>query len=724
MTNKTQLLNTEIDKALVAKDFDYLVSFFVNNAFSATEVLIFYKRKIDNTFIFPEFWKSNLPHYFLEKILESDIRIAFYQAYFQKSENCSEELNKHLISISSDEFLKYFKLWNAYKHSDFLNSFRKISSSDYRLEKAVDELDIIIQAEISINEEQKKDELSILQFSFGEIAMAFSVYFYALKQNKVYLNNKSLLTSVEVTLIEELNRIFKLFLGKKNIDFFFKNNEEIQNEFKRNEPPHHLLGHASNHFNLEDKYKLLFRLIDRSIYHNGQLNNIQLFLCGYAEFDKVLTKQASLRTNYSYRSFQINNHKSVAEEYYFIDFKLEDVSSFKMERTEISIALKCLFFYGVPRIFDYQKNTIDIEKVLRLLKYFSAFKGPLERGFLPDNKVINLNQSDDDFRRLFGINESLSIFNYQDLINGIIGYFNWSELEVADLLSFLTFDIDLGNNLNNWLNRPFIKKGNNILWLGSFLKDRRWDNILLNRLKNEMPNQKYKYFSKKLNAENLNTIPRIMELHIEQLFYESGFKTLSGVGFKASNGQSGDYDILAFKDNYLFVCEVKAGTRSDAFRLARYAETVRLEGCAAEQLNKAIICIKEEWNNLKVKLNIDERISLGTVTIIPLIITDYFEGDFQTYKGGIRKVSLLEMEIMFKNKKRELLETYIKLKRITDAQNPKLNHESSLVDNWDLWYGKGILDVKDIVKNIDSNSIWKEIETLWIFDDHTFLIDY
>lgn len=324
-----------------------------------------------------------------------------------------------------------------------------------------------------------------------------------------------------------------------------------------------------------------------------------------------------------------------------------------------------------------------------------------------------MNQGDERFMLHFGSNESITLFDLDKLSVGIQAYFNWTADETKATLSYLTFDIQGKEFPANWLSRPFLKYNNQLLWLGSFLKDRRWDNILLNRIKTE-----------KEHGKQINVISRNFESKIQTLFESKSFKTISGVNFYSSNGQKGDFDVLAFKDNHLFVCEAKIGKRSDDYFQAAYAETMRLEGHAAEQLEKAIANINEDWDNLKKKLGIEENIDLTNVKIIPLIITDYFEGDLQLYKSAVRKTSLLELEVIFKNAKKDLLETYLISRLVLNSNNPNLKQHAPFTNEWDLWSGKANLDVETIIRNIDQNAIWKDMEIIWKFEDEKATLHY
>lgn len=241
MTYKLQIFSLQIDRALAHKDFDSLFELFTANSFSITELRIFYKRTktiLDSS----AFWASKLPHFHLEGILGSDLKITFIHSYLSTAKNCNHDLNKHLLIIAKDDYIKHFKLWQTFEYSDFFYSFKQISNGDSELERVVQELDIVIRAQKRITEEEKEDEHYFLQFTFGEILLAFTLYYYEFKQQDQVAGNKSWQTKVEVGLVDELNNLASLFRGKPNMTLPFANNEELQKHFQRNEAPHHILG--------------------------------------------------------------------------------------------------------------------------------------------------------------------------------------------------------------------------------------------------------------------------------------------------------------------------------------------------------------------------------------------------------------------------------------------------------------------------------------------------
>lgn len=706
-----QTYKSQIVKALANKDFDSLLALFANSGSSFIDLLVFYKRN-DKILSSSEFWVSKLPQLHLKSILDSDLKVTFLQSYFISGKNCNDLLNRKLLFFAKEDTIKHFNLCKAFENQSFLDSFKLISNTDSEIEKFINEIDIVLKVQNKILVEEKQDEFYLRNFNIGEIMLAFTLYYHSFKQQPQVAGNKSLQTQIEVTLIDELNKILLLFKDKSNLVFDFKSNEELQKQYQRNEEPHHILGKKGIDAPLESKFEFLYNLINRLISRNIQKRQLQLYLFGYSDFISINAKSASLKTNTKFKNFRIDNTKTNLEEAYFSKINPDNYKHQNQYNLDVATSIASLNFYDIPLSLEYNGVSLNIIKALQILKHFSKYKSPISRGFFPDGTYVILNQADNPFRELFGENESITLFDYDKLVNGIIKYFNWSVEESKSTLSFLTLDINSKNFPHSWVASPFIRYKNQVMWVGSFLKDRRWDNILLNKLRKDPEYNKL-----------VNRITKNFELKVEELFKANSFKTKTGERFKSKNGQNGDFDVLAYRDNCLFVCEAKTGARSDEFSHAAVAETVKLEGCAAEQLEKAISNIKEDWANIRGKLNIEGDIPLDSIKIIPLIVTDFFEGDIQLYKNSINKVSLLELDVIFKNKKKELLEIYIIMNQFSNGLNPNL-YKAKINFDWDLWKGKSELTIDTLIECIEKKSIWKEIETIWKFEDETHVINW
>jgi hypothetical protein len=691
MTNCNNI-EEKINSLLQKKEFDLLYELFKEQKYSLDDFFVFYKRN-KKIFNLPEFWKSELPHFYLNDIIESDLKVTFYKSYFSKSENCNPQLNQHLICISKDDFIKYFRLWKAFERDTFFDSFKQIANGYPELERVVQEFEIICKIQVRIDTELNQLKTEFVKFSLDDVLLGYSLYYYAFKQNPQLINNRDIKIQYETELLSELNFIFRIFQETGYLKIDFSNNEDLQNQFHKNEAPHHTLGGGA--ISPEEKYQQIYELIEKMMSVADWKWQISLYISGYADFMSVLLNPTMLETNNSYDIFRLNNQKSRLEEMYFMDIDSNGTNT--IDKSNISE------FYGTPTTY----KDLDLLKILKLLYDFSSKKGPAKRCFLPDGSYIVSNQGNEDFVRYFGKNESITIFDYDILLNGLSKYFKWDKNETKNIVDFLTFDFKTNPIPDNWITQPFLRLETKVLWLNSFCVDRRWENILYNRLKKIIT----------------RTYATNFEKQIEKLLCKNGFKTIHGLKFQSQNGQKGEFDILAVKDNVLFVCEAKTAQKNDEFSYAANIENTILDGCAAEQLEKEIKNIKEDWANIKEKLGISESIKLEDVKIIPLIVTDFFEGDLKLYKKSILKTSLLELDVILKNNKKKLFENYYLMQRFSNISNENYNQQQVTID-YDLWNGKNKITAEDIVKCIAENKTWSELEKTWKFETEKYDVEY
>jgi hypothetical protein len=705
----TEQLKQQLYELVKRNQFDAVYQLCKDERISFISLRILYKQ---NQAIFKSngFWQSKLPHFYLPDVLTSDLNVTFWENYLEHDSFSNDELNRHLLILNADEFVQHFKLNKCFLKDRFWASLQRLVMTVSGLDTVIDELKIIADRLKRIDKEEMEDNFYFSQFNIGELLQSFTLYYHQYKQQPEIAGNKSHQTEIEVALVTELNRVLTLHKGKSTLALEYSTNSEIQKHFERYSAPHHKLGKRGLLLPVDEKTRFLYMLIDKAIARQSKRGAISLYITGYSSFESNDSRQPVLQTNERYRLFQLDNYKSSPEEYYFSKIKLENLRSLP-KRTDTSASIDVLNFYGIPLEVLNNTKKISIEKALSLLKYFSVYKGPEEKTFSPNGSYIINNTADSAFTDLFGTNESITIFNCGKLVKDISNYFKWEVGEASTILEFLTLDLRGGCYPNSWLSRPFLKLDDNIIWLGSLLKDRRWDNVFINRLKQEY---EHKGIITDLSAN--------LELKVEETFAKTGFNTISRLIYKSLDGQRGDFDVLAYKDNTLFVCEVKSGWRSDDFSYATFLELYRLDGCASDQLNKGLAHLKEDWDSIKVKLKINEVIRLEEITVIPMIVTDYFEGDNLLYRGVYRKVSLLELEVIFKNRKKQLLETYLWMKKFLDQNNLNLRSFSSEEITWDLWNGKRNIDIPNLLDVIEKNEIWKEMLRIWKFSSVSYTI--
>ncbi|MEN9301832.1 MAG: hypothetical protein RL264_261 [Bacteroidota bacterium] len=664
MTNTIDSHKNEIERLINSNDFVSLLDLFSSNNLSFEEFRIFLKKELKKTkigkrlFKRKEFWNSDLPHFHLRELLKSDLKIIFFDSYFSKNEYCNHKLNEHLLLISMDQFVASFKAHKSFKHSYFLESFEKISESERSLVSIVKEVKFVLNAEIQLEKHYSENSRKLI-FGFGELC---SYYLNHLNNKYVWFGNFNKTAEYEMAIADEIQDLI-LFYRKENPKFF---------SFKQLPP-------------FCDINKLKF--FKNTIQNQSKKNKIEMYCNGYLNFDFSLN---CVKMNHTerYREYLLNNLKYQVEELYFSKINFFDLTFSNPKSIESCIGF--WEFYGLPKEIIYKDETVDIYKVFQFLKSYS------------------MDIPKDDIR----------VFPEKIWIENIVEIFRWSEQDVISIVNFLTFDMTLFdiNERVHWLSKPLFKEDCQFFWLGSLLKNRRWDIILYNRMKNDT---EIKFLDKKVGEiKSLRDIsPFMFEEKVRILFENFGFKTLKIGRFTSSNGETGDIDVLAYKDNYLFVCEVKTGVKSDGFGYSDDLENRIINNHAYYQVQKEANYVNENLKTICDELKVE---NMDTIQIIKLVITDFYSGDVEVVKNDVLKTTLMELVVNLKNNKEEFFETYIKIQPYINPNNrfyKKFQHKNF---NWDLWNGEKELSVQQLIDNLKNNAVWKELELVWDLKPETF----
>jgi hypothetical protein len=202
---------------------------------------------------------------------------------------------------------------------------------------------------------------------------------------------------------------------------------------------------------------------------------------------------------------------------------------------------------------------------------------------------------------------------------------------------------------------------------------------------------------------------------------KAGYKVVVGFEYEYADGIKGDIDVAAYKNGELIVIEVKSGYFTEDYEYSKQIETLTLEGTASEQLEKSLNYLQSEWATAKRSLKIETPKPYEKIKVIPLIVTNYLEGDLNIYKNRFRKISLLELDIITTNRKKELFVIngipYSFLNHLKDENNPNLNNAGVKKDSvdYDLWNGKKHFNGDILKECIDQNKVWGDIEDDWLF---------
>jgi hypothetical protein len=666
MTNTIDLHKNEIERLINSNDFVSLLDLFSSNNLRFEEFRIFIKRYINNSksriklLQKKEFWISELPHFHLRELVLSDLKYTFYESYFSKNEFCNHRLNEHLLLVSKDQFIASFKARKCFKHNSFLESLEKISESESSLIPLVKEVQIILDAEIQL-EKDTSENSGKLNFGFGKLCS-----YYLNHLNKYgWLGDFNKVAEYEMAIADEIQDLVLLY-REKNPKFF---------SFKPL-PPFCDIS--------------FFKFFEKAIQNQSQKNRIEMYCNGYLNFDFTLNYVKMNHTE-RYGKYLVNNHKYQVEELYFSKINFLDLTFCNPKSIESCIGF--WEFYDLPREIVYKDETIDIFKVFQFLKSYSV-----------DIPI-----------------DDIKVFSENIWIENIVEIFHWSEKEVISIINFLTFDMSDSNEIGYWLCKPLFKEENQFYWLSGLLKNRRWDIILYNRMKNDSEIQ---FLDKKDGQlKSLREVsPFYFEHKVRKQFENFGFKTLKIDRFTSLNGETGDIDVLAYKDNYLFVCEVKTGIKLDGFSNKDDFENRIIKNQAYFQVQKEANFVNENLKTICQEIQVDDNVTRDKIKIIKLIVTDFYSGDVEIVKSDVLKTTLLELEVNLKNNKKAFFETYLVTHSFLNSNNQF--HKNSHLENinWDLWNGKKELSVQQLVENLKNNAVWKELELelVWDFKPGTF----
>jgi hypothetical protein len=699
------------DDRFKKRDFNSIHENFQVEHLLPKDLLKFYKNySRKKLFKQPEFWNSSLPLLHLKEILESDIKMSFYKEYFSKNEFSNPALDKQFIDYSDKEFIKYFKLFKAFRHEAFMNSLNDLASNRYITLKIIAKEFHVIAKLTSYNSDQfERLRYNLSELPLDELLLGIALWSQKVKTDIRYMNDRNELVKVLNFAVEELSPILSKYSEKGNPVITYVSNSDLQAAFNTAKTPDRFIPEKDTHMQPTTIQRKVMRSMDELLELTMIKNTLDMYCCGFADIKEIYPEEdVRFITNEKYDLFSLNDRKKGPEEIYMLKgLNHVQFNTSKGIEPFLSKDLATFQFYGLNTILDLNDRKIDLLKVLELLETFSRYKGPEERTLGTHDgkeyKVIKVsNRASNDFIDLFGPNESITVFDHAKLLVNLERFFKWTPKETNDILNFLTLDLSEKTNVKSWLFKPFIKNVDQIIWIGTLLKDRRWDNILLNRIK---------------QTEELKNNARLgngLENRLKQLFDETSFSTIFNKTFELSDGQKGEVDLIAFKDDSIILFEAKTSVRSDDYTEAVLTQSIELEGKAALQLQKCETYLSENWNTLKKELCIDENLLYSSIRIIPLIITDNFEGDHYWYKSKYRKISLLELEVIMKNNKRELLENYLIHEPIQNNLSREIDYLET-VKIWDLWNGEKEFSVNILINAIDNDLVWEGYRSFWNF---------
>ncbi|MGP8216601.1 MAG: hypothetical protein ACLQQ4_13625 [Bacteroidia bacterium] len=676
-------------------------------AFKITNKGLSIANKVTNK---PEFWKSSILCQYLQEFMSSPVKISFLDSYFQKDANFNPAFNRALIAHYFEDFKRFYKIAKCYRYTNFMKNLNELSKIPVSLMLGVfcQKMETILKEELRLEKEEESDNEKLIRIPFDKVLIGIVGFHESMMQNIDIVANKDLQTMYDVAICREAERIINVFrklTDKSEITCEFNSSDELQAEWDIIRPSHKF--ETRDEPVLSAEYTGIIGLLNRGLQRQIRMFRIETYLSGFADFPDPLNIE-SIKQNEEFRRYRYNDYKSTFEEHYFLSSIPKKSRLNTQDR--ITLMLKICSFYGIPsKLLTTDSHCFDIAKAFSFLGTFSAYKSPLGKEYVPiEDKVlvVNRNEPDNEFKNCFGANEHISLFKKEDLIKGIGKYFSLNPYESKELLGQVSFEMVEDDSFKGFFPNPFIVLNEKVYWLGRLFKNRRWDVILRNKIK----------MNGLLPDNEKRKIADGIEIIIRALFRSIGYKVPENVSerkFILKNGDSGEMDLIAYRNGELIIAEVKSGTITEETDSVTEKETLRLEGVAAEQLEKYNKYLQESWDNtLSEKFGVRKK--YDKLKICSLIITDFFDGDLKIYKDIYPKISLLELFVILKNGKRELFEEAARYSPILNRNNPEYKQKIQNIE-WDLWNEKTNFSMEILKDCIENNKVWKDLEAIKIF---------
>jgi hypothetical protein len=140
-------------------------------------------------------------------------------------------------------------------------------------------------------------------------------------------------------------------------------------------------------------------------------------------------------------------------------------------------------------------------------------------------------------------------------------------------------------------------------------------------------------------TNNKKASAKYMENRVKFLSECQKFQTITGYPLKADGKDKGEIDVLAFRDNTLFIIEAKMTYQRILVNDIRSLRAT-YDG-AGEQLDNILDLLPEYWADISKKLRIS--VPYTSVKKVTLIVTNSCEYDHHYFQGHL-KISLCELE--------------------------------------------------------------------------------
>jgi Holliday junction resolvase-like predicted endonuclease len=675
--------------------------------------LLYFIDKKQWVFSCPEFWHSPIVETHFDKLISHPNFPEFLLGYFRNDNTCHPDFLKKIAEQKMPVLIRIVKLSkihlkpNHWKSLEILKRNKDFKPIYLGLE--------FVHELLADWERQLDFHLDILlEYSFEDLLIHFVSYFERFKRySRSNLNNRNHTVEVEMNMCYLLNKILNNKKEKNTstdekqpLETFLKNINDIL-------PPKNTSLDLGNPNDLpEETITEVKRRIRKSIdflfaYHQDLQHQLAIYYTGLADFG-LIDKQdlnADLETNKLFDIRILNDRKSPYQERYFRkDADTAELGDYKKQIAhEVSTELAYWNWLCLPSEIKDGGEGIRVEDLLLVLKTFSRLVIPEGRILFPSQEnsskmKVFTRKKPKDFERLFG-NNYIHAWKEKDLVASISEYFGWEDIKSGDIVCFFTTDLNSKRKFPiDFINRPFVKSGDKIIWLSSFMRDRRHAVAL------------HKRVHKKTHQQQ----SPLLEEKTGKMFSDAGFGAISS--YKIEHGE---IDCLAYKDNTLFVVELKTTYLDEEVIKNQKYGLERLELKASSQLTKVVDYLRSNLEETFSKLN--QPIPKGEIKIFPLIVSNIFEHDYLMFNQKFPKISLFELEIIltnnlykmlkYENQKDDFTRRMMAQMNANDISTNQQQSEKSIREaECDLWSGKKECSADDLIELIEQNKIWEHVE--------------
>lgn len=251
---------------------------------------------------------------------------------------------------------------------------------------------------------------------------------------------------------------------------------------------------------------------------------------------------------------------------------------------------------------------------------------------------------------------------------------------------------------------PLVKLDDLYYWPAAFLRDRRWSVIL---------HRKFITEGLLLHQEQSEKL----EAKVSSWFEQAGFN--SKARFEYMNGaQNGEIDVLAFKDNTLFIIELKnTYIVEDVINTSKYY-TRNFKSKASDQLDKSAHYVRSNFEAIKMDDTLNINCDLKDLKIVTIILSNSYVSDETIFSNTHYKISMFELMIILKNDVKNM--HYSQMGKLLFNKNLVLpidfllnnsNKKFLEAENLSLWENNESCSAMDLISAIKESKVFKHMSS-------------